>query len=56
MGVRERLRLLWDAEAVAWLHQELWARPDRELHASWLAAQRAAAGSSLLHKYLLKDR
>jgi len=56
LGMRERLRLLWDAEAVAWLHQELWARSDRELHASWLIAQREAAGSVLLHKYLLKDR
>jgi membrane glycosyltransferase len=55
LSVRERLRLLWDTEAVYWLHQELWARPDRELHPSWLAAQREAATNLLLKNYLLKD-
>jgi membrane glycosyltransferase len=55
LGARERLRLLWDAEAVYWLHEELWARPDHELHASWLAAQREAASNPLLQNYLLKD-
>jgi membrane glycosyltransferase len=54
-GPRERLRLLWDAEAVAWLHEELWARPESELHPGWLAAQREAGTSSLLQHYLLRD-
>jgi membrane glycosyltransferase len=53
--MRERLRLLWDAEAVAWLHQELWSRPDRDLHPAWLAAQREAGASLLLQDYLLRD-
>jgi membrane glycosyltransferase len=56
LGVRERLRLLWDADAVYWLHEELWARPDHDLHASWLVAQREAAANPLLQNYLLKDR
>ena len=52
---KERLRLLWDAEAVAWLHQELWSRSDSELHPSWIVAQRKAGTSPLLQDYLLHD-
>jgi len=52
---RERLRLLWDAEAVAWLHQELWSRSEHDLHPSWLVAQREAGTSPLLTDYLLRD-
>ena len=52
---RERLRLLWDAEAVAWLHQELWSRSEHDLHPFWLAAHREAGTSPLLTDYLLRD-
>jgi membrane glycosyltransferase len=52
---RERVRLLWDAEAVYELHQELWARPERDLHPVWQAAQREAADSPLLKDYLLRE-
>jgi membrane glycosyltransferase len=54
LNPRERLRLLWDAETVYWLHQELWARPARDLHESWVNLQRQAGRSSLVHAYLLK--
>ena len=50
---RERVRLLWDAETVYWLHQELWARPNRELHPEWLVAQQEAADGIFLRRYLL---
>jgi membrane glycosyltransferase len=56
LDMRERLRLLWDVEAVSWLHQELWSRPDHGLHPAWLAAQREAGASSLLQNYLLRER
>jgi len=52
---RERLRLLWDAETVAWLHHALWSRPDRDLHPGWLAAHRDAGTTPLLRNYLLHD-
>jgi membrane glycosyltransferase len=55
LGARERLRLLWDAEAVYWLHQELWARPNSDLHPSWIIAQQEAADCLLLRRYLLTD-
>jgi membrane glycosyltransferase len=52
---KERLRLLWDAETVAWLHQELWSRAEHDLHPYWLAAQREAGISRVLTDYLLRD-
>jgi membrane glycosyltransferase len=52
---RERVRLLWDADAVYDLHQELWARPGDQLHPDWREAQREAAESSLLRDYLFRD-
>jgi membrane glycosyltransferase len=54
LAPRERLRLLWDAEAVYWLHQELWARPSHDLHPQWIAAQKEAAECLLLRRYLLE--
>jgi membrane glycosyltransferase len=53
LGPRERLRLLWDAETVYWLHQELWARPGRDLHPEWLQLQIDAGSSPLVSNYLL---
>ena len=53
LNPRERVRLLWDAETVYWLHQELWARPSRELHPQWLIAQQEAAEGIFLRRYLL---
>jgi membrane glycosyltransferase len=50
---RERLRLLWDAETVYWLHQELWARPRGDLHPSWLKLQGEAGTCALVWDYLL---
>jgi membrane glycosyltransferase len=55
LAPRERLRLLWDAEAVYWLHQELWARPNQDLHPTWLIAQQEAADCVLLRRFLLTD-
>ena len=52
---RERVRLLWDAEAVYDLHQELWTRPERDLHPIWQAAQREAARGSLMKDYLMRE-
>jgi membrane glycosyltransferase len=52
---QERLRLLWDAESVHELHQELWSRPESELHPGWRAAQEEAAENPLLANYLLRD-
>jgi membrane glycosyltransferase len=50
---RERLRLLWDAETVYWLHQELWARRNADLHPSWIPLQNEAGASPLVLDYLL---
>ena len=55
LGARERLRLLWDAEAIYDFHQEVWSRPERELHGAWLVAQQEAAGNPLVRSYLLSD-
>lgn len=49
---KEKLRLLWDAETVFWLYQELWTRPGKNLHVSWAKLQ-AAAGNSALFDYLI---
>jgi membrane glycosyltransferase len=53
LSSRDELALLWDAEAVFWLHQELWSRPDSELHASWLKLQAECGGSPLLLHYVM---
>ena len=50
---REKLRLLWDADTVFWLHQELWTRPAGQLHPSWLRLQAESASTPLLSRYLL---
>ncbi len=55
LGPRDRLRLLWDAEAVYDFHQEVWSRPGDQLHPSWLIAQQHASESPLLADYLLRD-
>ena len=55
LNPRERLRLLWDAESVYWLHQELWARSERDLHASWIQLQKEAGSSPLVNGYLQPD-
>jgi membrane glycosyltransferase len=51
---QDALRLLWHGETVFWLHQELWARPKDQLHASWAKLQHEAESSRLLNDYLLK--
>jgi len=53
LNPKEKLRLLWDAETVFWLHQELWARPARELHPSWLQGQAESGKNRLLFDYLI---
>ncbi len=53
LASKEKLRLLWDAETVFWLHQELWARPDDQLHASWLKLQAECGRSPLLLNYVM---
>ena len=50
---REKLRLLWDGESVFWLHQELWSRPEAQLHPSWLKLQADCGTSRLLSHYLM---
>jgi membrane glycosyltransferase len=50
---KEKLRLLWDAETVFWLHRELWARPGAVLHSSWIQLQAESSKSFLLQKYLM---
>ena len=52
IAARDRLRLLWDAETVFWLHREIWARPDGELHPAWLKLQTQAGASPLLVNYV----
>ena len=53
LSARERLRLLWDADSVTWLHEELWSRRDDELHASWLKLQAECGSNPLLLRYVL---
>jgi len=50
---KEILRLLWDAEAVFWLHRELWSRPDARLHSTWKGLQAESEKNSLLRRYQL---
>jgi membrane glycosyltransferase len=50
---KEKLRLLWDAETVFWLHQELWSRPGDKLHPKWESLQAESGRSPLLRQYLL---
>jgi len=42
LNSKEQLRLLWDAETVFWLHQELWSRPQKHLHPDWIKWQTKA--------------
>jgi membrane glycosyltransferase len=53
LGGREKLRLLSDAETVFWLHQQLWSRPEAELHPAWLRLQAECGNSPLLRDYIL---
>jgi membrane glycosyltransferase len=53
LGAKEKLRLLWDAETVFWLHQELWSRPDGRLHPGWLKLQAECGRSPLLLNYVM---
>jgi membrane glycosyltransferase len=55
LGPREKLRLLADAETVFWLHQELWSRPDAQLHPAWLRLQAECGSSPLLRDYILAE-
>ena len=48
----EKSRLLWNGETVFWLHQELWSRPGKELHPSWLRMQAECGRGPLLFHYL----
>ena len=50
---QEKLRLLWDAETVFWLHQQLWARSSKDLHPVWLSLQANSGKNLLLSRYLL---
>jgi len=50
---KEKLRLLWDAETVFWLHRELWSRPGDKLHPQWERLQAESGKSPLLRHYLL---
>ena len=50
---KEKLRILWDAETVFWLHRELWARPGHEMHPMWTQLQAAGGASPLLTRYLI---
>jgi membrane glycosyltransferase len=52
LSPKDKLRLLWDADTVFWLHRELWSRPDRELHPSWLKLQADCGSSPLLLNYV----
>jgi membrane glycosyltransferase len=54
INAKEALRLLWHGETVFWLHQELWARPNGQLHPSWTELQRECERSRLLTEYLLE--
>ena len=50
---KEKLRLLWDADTVFWLYQELWSRPANELHPTWPKLFAQSSSSSLLSRYLM---
>ena len=52
---KEILRLLWDAETVFWLHEELWSRPDARLHSSWKSLQSDSWKNALLRQYLIAE-
>jgi membrane glycosyltransferase len=56
VGGDERLRLLWDAESLVWLHHELWTRPDAGLHPAWRRLQADSAASPLLTRLLTPRR
>ena len=49
---KEKLRLLWNAETVFSLHQELWSRPESQIHPSWLQLQSETWKNTLLRTYL----
>ena len=49
----EKMQLLWDADAVFWLHNQLWSRADRELHPIWLKLQADCGASPLLSEYVM---
>jgi membrane glycosyltransferase len=53
LNPKEKLRLLWDGESVFWLHQELWSRPQAQLHPSWINLQAECGKSPLLSNYLM---
>jgi membrane glycosyltransferase len=53
LAPREKLRLLDNAEAVFWLHQELWSRPEPQLHPTWRRLHAECAHSPLLRRYIL---
>ena len=50
---KEKLRLLWDADSVFWLYQELWSRPGNQLHSSWSKLLIQSSSSPLLSRYLM---
>ncbi len=50
--LEEKQRLLWDADTVFWLHQQLWSRPDAELHPSWKQLHSNCKENILLQQYL----
>ena len=50
---KEKMRLLWDADTVSWLHQEIWSRADADLHPAWLKLQASCAASPLLTDYII---
>jgi membrane glycosyltransferase len=52
ISAKDKLRLLWDGHTVFWLHEQLWSRPNAELHASWIKLQSDCAKSRLLSRYL----
>jgi membrane glycosyltransferase len=54
LSTKDVLKLLWDADTLTWLHEELWSRPDEKLHPSWLRQQADSHRSPLL-PYLLQD-
>jgi len=53
LDAKEKLRLLWEGETVFWLHQELWARSEAQLHPSWIQLQAECGRSRLLVDYLM---
>ena len=52
---KEKLRLLWDADSVFWLYQELWSRPGKDLHPSWSKLLTRSSSSLLLSRYIMAD-